>query len=322
MATLLSPSRGKGLIGLSKYILRRILVAFPLILGVTTVVFVMLRVALPGDPAKVMAGDRATPELIEQIRHNLGLDRPVFEQYLIFLRNFVQGDLGRSVKFREPVLGVIAKAFPFTAVLTFLCVAIGTSLGLVIGVLTAVYQRTWIDNFGIVLAVLFYSIPTFWLGLMLILVFSVGLRVLPVQGVGTWKHFVLPVTTLGLGQSALIARLTRSSMIEVLSTDYVRTARAKGLTQRRVLIRHALQNTLIPVITVVGLSVGGLLGGAVITESIFHLPGVGSLAIDAISNRDYPMIQGAVILVAASFVFVNLVVDIIYAFVDPRIRYE
>ncbi len=307
---------------MSKYILRRILVAFPLILGVTTVVFVMLRVALPGDPAKVMAGDRATPELIEQIRHNLGLDRPVFEQYLIFLRNFVQGDLGRSVKFREPVLGVIAKAFPFTAVLTFLCVAIGTSLGLVIGVLTAVYQRTWIDNFGIVLAVLFYSIPTFWLGLMLILVFSVGLRVLPVQGVGTWKHFVLPVTTLGLGQSALIARLTRSSMIEVLSTDYVRTARAKGLTQRRVLIRHALQNTLIPVITVVGLSVGGLLGGAVITESIFHLPGVGSLAIDAISNRDYPMIQGAVILVAASFVFVNLVVDIIYAFVDPRIRYE
>ena len=307
---------------MSKYILRRILVAFPLILGVTTVVFVMLRVALPGDPAKVMAGDRATPELIEQIRHNLGLDRPVFEQYLIFLRNFVQGDLGRSVKFREPVLGVIAKAFPFTATLTFLCVAIGTSLGLVIGVVTAVYQRTWIDNFGIVLAVLFYSIPTFWLGLMLILVFSVGLRVLPVQGVGTWQHFVLPVTTLGLGQSALIARLTRSSMIEVLSTDYVRTARAKGLPQRRVLIRHALQNTLIPVITVVGLSVGGLLGGAVITESIFHLPGVGSLAIDAISNRDYPMIQGAVILVAASFVFVNLVVDIIYAFVDPRIRYE
>ncbi len=307
---------------MSKYILRRILVAFPLILGVTTVVFVMLRVALPGDPAKVMAGDRATPELIEQIRHNLGLDRPVFEQYLIFLRNFAQGDLGRSVKFREPVVGVIAKAFPFTAVLTFLCVTIGTALGLVIGLVTAVYQRTWVDNFGIVMAVLFYSIPTFWLGLMLILIFSVGLRVLPVQGVGTWQHFVLPVTTLGLGQSALIARLTRSSMIEVLSTDYVRTARAKGLTQRHVLVRHALQNTLIPVITVVGLSVGGLLGGAVITESIFHLPGVGSLAIDAISNRDYPMIQGTVILVAASFVFVNLIVDIIYAFVDPRIRYE
>ena len=307
---------------MSKYILRRILIALPLILAVTTVVFVMLRVALPGDPAKLMAGDRASPELIEQIRRNLGLDRPVFEQYLIFLRNFAGGDLGRSVKFREPVLGVIAKAFPFTATLTFLSVTVGTGIGLVIGIVTAVYQRSWIDNLGIVVAVFFYSIPTFWLGLMLILIFSVGLRVLPVQGVGTPQHFVLPVTTLAVGQSALIARLTRSSMIEVLSTDYVRTARAKGLTERRVLIRHALENTLIPVITVVGLSVGGLLGGAVITESIFGLPGVGRLAIDAISNRDYPMIQGAVILVAASFVFVNLIVDIIYAFVDPRIRYE
>ena len=157
---------------------------------------------------------------------------------------------------------------------------------------------------------------------MLILIFAVGLRVLPVQGAGSWRHFIMPVATLAVGQSALIARLTRSSMIEVLSTDYVRTARSKGLAPRRVLLSHALQNTLIPVITVVGLSVGGLLGGAVITESIFGLPGVGRLAIDAISNRDYPMIQGTVILVAASFVFVNLIVDIIYAFVDPRIRYE
>ena len=306
---------------MSKYILRRILIAFPLILAVVTVVFVMLRVALPGDPAKIMAGDRATPELIEQIRKNLGLDRPVFEQYLIFLRNLLHGDLGRSVKFREPVLGVIARAFPFTATLTFLCVVIGTSIGLLIGVVTAVYQRTWVDSLGIVVAVFFYSIPTFALGLLLILIFSVNLKLLPVQGTGTWRHFVLPVANLAVGQSALIARLTRSSMIEVLSADYVRTARAKGLAQRRVLTRHALQNTLIPVITMVGLSVGGLLGGAVITESIFGLPGVGRLAIDAISNRDYPMIQGAVILVAASFVFVNLIVDIVYAFVDPRIRY-
>ena len=188
--------------------------------------------------------------------------------------------------------------------------------------MTAVYQRTWIDHLGIVVTVFFFSIPTFWLGLMLILIFAVGLRVLPVQGASSWRHFIMPVATLAVGQSALIARLTRSSMIEVLSTDYVRTARSKGLAPRRVLASHALQNTLIPVITVVGLSVGGLLGGAVITESIFGLPGVGRLAIDAISNRDYPMIQGTVILVAASFVFVNLFVDIIYAFVDPRIRYE
>ena len=307
---------------MSKYVLRRILIAFPLILAVTTVVFVMLRVALPGDPAKLMAGDRASPEQVEIIRRKLGLDRPVIEQYLIFLRNFAQGDLGRSVKFREPVLGVIARAFPFTAAITFLSVTVGTAIGLLIGVMTAVYQRTWVDKLGIVVTVFFFSIPTFWLGLMLILIFAVGLRVLPVQGAGSWRHFIMPVATLAVGQSALIARLTRSSMIEVLSADYVRTARSKGLSPRRVLSSHALKNTLIPVITVVGLSVGGLLGGAVITESIFGLPGVGRLAIDAISNRDYPMIQGTVILVAASFVFVNLIVDIIYAFVDPRIRYE
>ena len=310
---------GKG--SMSRYILRRILIAFLLIWAVITVAFVMLR-ALPGDPAKMLAGDRATPELEERIRRDLGLDRPVFEQYLIFMRNLTQGDLGRSVKFREPVVARLAQAFPFTAAITFLSVTIGTVLGLAIGIITAVYRRTWIDSLGIVAAVFFYSIPTFFLGLALILIFSVGLRILPVQGMGSWQHFVLPVANLAVGQSALIARLTRSSMIESLSADYVRTARAKGLNQRRVLMRHALQNTLIPLITVVGLSVGGLLGGAFITEHIFGLPGVGRLALHAILNRDYPITQGAVILLASSFVFVNLIVDIIYAFVDPRIRYE
>lgn len=305
---------------MSQYILRRVLIAFPLILVVVTIVFVMVR-ALPGDPAQLMAGDRATPELIEDNRRKLGLDRPVFEQYLIFLRNLAQGDLGRSVKFREPIAERIAKSIPFTAALALLSVTIGTALGLAIGIITAVYQRSWADRLGIVTSVFFYSIPTFWLGLMLILIFSVGLRVLPVQGVGTWKHFVLPVANLAVGQSALIARLTRSSMIEVLSADYVRTARAKGLNQRRVLLRHALQNTLIPIITVVGLSIGGLLGGAIITEKIFGLPGVGSLLLNGIVNRDYPMIQGVVILAAATLIFGNLIVDVIYAFVDPRIRY-
>ena len=305
---------------MSQYILRRVLIAFPLILVVVTIVFVMVR-ALPGDPAQLMAGDRATPELIEDNRRKLGLDRPVFEQYLIFLRNLAQGDLGRSVKFREPIAERIAKSIPFTAALALLSVTIGTALGLAIGIITAVYQRSWADRLGIVTSVFFYSIPTFWLGLMLILIFSVGLRVLPVQGVGTWKHFVLPVANLAVGQSALIARLTRSSMIEVLSADYVRTARAKGLNQRRVLLRHALQNTLIPIITVVGLSIGGLLGGAIITEKIFGLPGVGSLLLNGIVNRDYPMIQGVVILAAATLIFGTLIVDVIYAFVDPRIRY-
>ena len=305
---------------MSQYILRRVLIAFPLILTVVTVVFVMVRL-LPGDPAQLMAGDRAGPEDVEKIRRDLGLDRPVFEQYLIFLRDLSQGDLGRSVKFREPIAERIAKSIPFTAALAFLSVTTGTALGLAIGIITAVYQRSWVDRLGIVTSVFFYSIPTFWLGLMLILIFSVGLRLLPVQGGGTWKHFVLPVANLAVGQSALIARLTRSSMIEVLSADYVRTARAKGLNQRRVLLRHALQNTLIPIITVVGLSIGGLLGGAIITETIFGLPGVGSLMINGIVNRDYPMIQGVVILAAATLIFANLIVDVVYAFVDPRIRY-
>jgi peptide/nickel transport system permease protein len=306
----------------TKYILRRILVAFFLILTITVLVFVMLRVAVPGDPAVLLAGDRASPELIEQIRANIGLDRPVPEQLLIFFTRAIQGDLGRSVKFGEPVFGVIVKAFPFTVLLTFLSVTVGTLIGLCVGIITAVKRGSWIDKLSIVLVVFFYSIPSFWMGLMLILIFAVALRILPVQGANTWQNFVLPVATLAVGQAALIARLTRASMIETLSAPYVQTARSKGLSERIVVLGHALKNTLIPVVTVVGLSVGGLLGGAVITENIFGLPGVGRLAIEAILERDYPMIQGTVLLVAASFVFVNLIVDVIYVYVDPRIRYD
>lgn len=307
---------------MNQYILRRVALAIPLILVVVTIVFLMLRLGLPGDPALVMAGDRASPELIEQIRENLGLDRSLPEQYLIFLRDAISGDLGRSVQFREPVVDVIMKAFPFTITLTLSSVFVGTLLGIAVGVITAVNRATWIDSVSTVLVVFFYSIPTFWLGLMLILIFSVGLRLLPVQGAGTPQHFILPTINLAVGQMALIARLTRSGMIEVLNADYTRTARAKGLPERTVIVRHALKNVLIPIVTVVGLSFGALLGGAIITESIFGLPGVGLLAIDAINNRDYPMIQGTVLLVAITFIFVNLIVDILYAFIDPRIHYE
>lgn len=307
---------------MNQYILRRFALAIPLILTVITIVFLMLRLGLPGDPAQIMAGDRATPELIEQIRKNLGLDRPMPEQYLIFLRDALRGDLGRSVKFREPVVDVILKAFPFTIMLTLASVFVGTFFGIMVGMITALKRATWIDNIATVIVVFFYSIPTFWLGLMLILIFSVGFRILPVQGASTPQHFILPTLNLAVGQIALIARLTRSGMIEVLNADYIRTARAKGLSERSVIIRHTLKNVLIPIVTVVGLSFGALLGGAIITESIFGLPGVGRLAIDAIHNRDYPMIQGTVLLVAITFIFVNLIVDILYAFIDPRIRYE
>ncbi len=306
---------------MTKYIMQRIVIAIPLILTVVTIVFLMLRIGLPGDPAQIMAGDRATPELIEQVRKNLGLDRPIYEQYFIFLGNAMQGDLGRSVKFREPVLDVILKAFPFTIILTLSSISIGTIIGIFVGVITALKRGTWIDNLATVLVVFLYSVPTFWLGLMLILVFSVNLRLLPVQGAGTFQHFILPTLNLAVGQIALIARLTRSGMIEVLNADHVRTARSKGLPEYLVIFRHTLKNVLIPIVTIVGLSFGALLGGAIITETIFGLPGVGSLAIDAILNRDYPMIQGTVLLVAITFIFVNLVVDILYAFIDPRIRY-
>lgn len=307
---------------MQKYILRRLISAIPLIFAIITIVFVVLRVAIPGDPVYTLAGDTASPELIERIRQKYGFDRPVLEQYLIFMGNALRGDLGNSIKFGEPVTNVIAKAFPFTVLITLQSVTVGTLIGLVVGIAAAVKRGSWIDRISMLVVIFVNAFPTFWLGIILVLIFSVGLRVLPVEGAGTWQHFVLPVTTLSLGQAALIARLTRSSLLEILNADYIRTARSKGLADRRVIFLHALKNALIPIVTVVGLSFGGLLGGAVITESIFGLPGVGRLTIAAISDRDYPMIQGTVLLVAVSFIVVNLVVDVIYAYIDPRIHYE
>lgn len=307
---------------MQKYIVRRLLGAIPLILAIITLVFVVLRVAIPGDPVYILAGDTASPELIERIRQKYGFDRSVVEQYLIFIGNAVRGDLGNSLKFGEPVVEVIGKAFPFTVLLTIQSVTVGTLIGLLVGIVTAVKRGSWIDRASMLAVVFLNAFPTFWLGIILTLTFAVGLRLLPVEGSGTWQHFVLPVTTLSLGQAALIARLSRASLLEILGADYVRTARAKGLVEQRVVFLHALKNALIPIVTVVGLSFGGLLGGAVITESIFGLPGVGRLTIAAIADLDYPMIQGSVLLVAVSFILVNLGVDIIYAYVDPRIHYE
>ncbi len=307
---------------MQKFILRRLLTSIPLILAIITIVFVVLRVAIPGDPVYTLAGETASPELIEAIRQKYGLDRPVWEQYLIFMGNAARGDLGNSLKFGEPVSSVLAKAFPFTVLLTVLSVSIGTVFGLLVGVITAVRRGSWIDRLSMLVVVFFNAFPTFWLGLILMLIFSVELRWLPVEGYSTWQHFVLPVITLSVGEAALIARLTRSSLLEILGGDYVRTARSKGLAERRIVLIHAMKNALIPIITVVGLSFAGLLGGAVITESIFGMPGVGRLTIAAIADLDYPMIQGGVLLVAVSFVLVNLAVDLIYAVVDPRIHYE
>lgn len=307
---------------MQQFVLRRLLGAIPVILAIITIVFVVLRVAIPGDPVYMLAGETASPELIERIRQKYGLDRSVVEQYLLFVSNAVRGDLGNSLKFGEPVIDLISKAFPYTALITVLSVSVGTLLGVVVGIITAVRSGTWLDRVSMVLVVMLNALPTFWLGIILILIFSVGLRVLPVEGSSTWRHFVLPVVTLSVGQAALIARLTRAGLLEVLRADYVRTARSKGLNERRIVLLHALKNTLIPIITIIGLSVGSLLGGAVITESIFGLPGVGRLTISAIADLDYPVIQGGVLLVAVSFVLVNLAVDLIYVLIDPRIQYR
>ncbi|MBX3081944.1 MAG: ABC transporter permease [Anaerolineae bacterium] len=307
---------------MTRYILRRVLGAIPLIIAIITIVFVMLRVVIPGDPVYMLAGDTASPELIERIRQKYGLDRSVFEQYLTFIKNAVQGDLGNSIKFGEPVIELIAKAFPFTALLTGLAVGVGSGIGIVVGVITAVKRDSWIDKVSMLAVVFMNAFPTFWLGLILILIFSVWLRVLPVEGYATWRHLVLPVTTLSVGQAALIARLVRSTMLETLDSEYVRTGRAKGLRERRVVLVHALKNTLIPTITVIGLSTASLLGGAIITETIFGLPGIGRLTIAAIADLDYPLIQGTVLLVAVVFVLANILVDLVYAAVDPRIHYK
>lgn len=303
------------------YIVRRLLLAIPVLWGVVTLVFLALRL-IPGDPAQVMAGEAAPFEVVQAIRREFGLDRPLIVQYGMFLGRLVRGDLGRSVRSRAPVTTEIAARFPATVELALASMVVATLIGVTAGILAAIYQNTVVDYVGMVIALLGISVPVFWLGLVLMWIFSVQLGWFPVVGRGTLRHLVLPAVALGASAAGMIARMTRSSMLEVLRQDHIRTAWAKGLPSRAVHLRHALRNALIPVVTIVGLQVGGLLGGAVLTETVFAWPGIGRLAVDSILNRDYPVVQGVVILVAAVFVFTNLTVDLLYSFIDPRIRYE
>lgn len=305
------------------YIIRRLIMSVFLALALVGIIFFMLRTIVPGDPVLLLAGERATPEMIEQIRANLGLDKPLHIQFLIFLQNLTKGDLGNSVMTRQPVLDRILMAYPVTIRLTLYCFVYTMSLGILIGVITAYWHDTWLDNVMRIVTVSAASMPTFWLGLMLILIFAVWLGKLPVQGDSTTlKGSILPVLTLGTGSASSLARLVRGTMLEVLNSDFVRTARAKGLVEVWVVLKHALRNALIPIITVAGFQIGGLLGGAVVTENIFSLAGMGNLTLSSIFNRDYPVIQGTVLFIAITYLFVNLVVDVMYAYVDPRIRYD
>lgn len=303
------------------YIIRRLLLSIPVLIGVVTLVFLSLRL-MPGDPALIMAGEAAPQEVVQRLRDQLGLDRPLLVQYGIYMGNLLRGDLGQSVRTRRPVLREISVRFPATMELAAASMAIAVFIGLIAGLVSATRQYSLLDYGTMVIALLGISVPVFWFGLMAMWFFSVRLGWFPVAGRGTLRHIVLPAITLGAMSAGMIARMTRSSMLEVMRQDYVRTARAKGMSERVVQLKHALRNALIPVMTVTGLQFGTLLGGSVLTETVFTWPGVGRLMVDSIMNRDYPVVQGAVLLIAVVFTAVNLLVDIMYSLVDPRIRYD
>jgi peptide/nickel transport system permease protein len=275
---------------------------------------------VPGDPAVLMAGEGASKEAIQSLRESLGLDRPLYIQYFDYLIHIFQGDFGVSLKNSKPVLDEILVRLPITMELAFYSILITIVLGMIAGIISAVKQYTLTDIGVMIIALLGISLPSFWFGLMMMYLFSVKLQILPVAGWESWQNIILPAVTLGAGGAAIVARMTRSSMLEVIRQDYVRTARAKGLRERVIIYKHALRNALIPVITVVGLQFGALLGGTVIVESIFAINGLGRMIVDSIRMRDLPMVQGGVLVASLIFVIVNLLVDIFYRFFNKRIE--
>jgi peptide/nickel transport system permease protein len=334
---------------MARYLLRRLALTIPILLGVSLLVFLMLHSA-GGDPAQTILGARADPESIAELRRELGLDRPLLVQYVAFLSGAVRGDFGRSYRSNTPVIAEIAARFPATIELAIAAMVIAVVVGVVFGTLAAVRRHSILDYVSSSVVLLGVSLPTFWLGLILIIIFGLWLRWLPISGRvdprlgadpslpfltlasllhGNWavakdalRHLVLPALTLAAWPAAIVARMTRASLIESLGQDYVRTARGKGLPEQLIVVSHAARNALLPVLTVVGLEFGTLLGGAVVTETIFSWPGLGQLTVTAIGARDYQIVQGVVVLLGAVFVLLNLLVDVLYAVLDPRIRYE
>ncbi|MDP9371540.1 MAG: ABC transporter permease [Chloroflexota bacterium] len=304
-----------------RYVVKRLLLAIPVLLGVTFVMF-LIALITPGDPAVILLGERATPEELATLREQLGLNDPWYQQYFDYVSKAARGDFGTSYRSRTPVFEELMDRFPNTVQLTVAAMAVALLIGIPLGVLSAVKQNTLIDRFAIIFAMLGSSMPVFWIGLVLILIFSLRLNLLPASGKGGIDNLILPATALGVGAAALIARITRSSMLEVLRNDYMRTAHAKGLRERVVVLRHGLGNALIPVVTVVGLQFGALLGGAILTETVFAWPGIGRHIVQAIGQRDYPTVRGGVLLVAMTFVIINVLLDVLYAYLDPRIKYS
>jgi len=315
---------------MTRYIAQRTVSLIPVLVGVTLLIFLVMQLA-PGDPAQIMLGPKATATSLAQLRHELGLDQPLHVQYVRWLARVLRGNWGRSIQVKREVLPFILDRFQNTAYLTICAALLACLVGIPAGILSAVRQYSLSDRMAMVLVLVGFSMPIFWLGIILQIVFGLKFGILPVSGIQSpdhtdladlVSHLILPSLTLATGATAIIARMTRSSMLEVIRQDYIRTARSKGLRERLIISHHALKNALIPVMTVVGMQVGYLLGGDVLVEMVFSYPGIGLAMVNGILARDFPLVQGAILLVASSYVLVNLAVDITYAYLDPRIRYE
>jgi peptide/nickel transport system permease protein len=301
------------------FLIRRLFQIIPVLFGVSFIVFLIMQM-VPGDPATLVAGEGATDEKVQLIRHDLGLDQPLYVQYFHYVENLAKGDLGQSIRTGRPVLDEILIRLPITMELAFWSIIITIVLGVIAGIIAATKQNSFSDVGVMITSLIGVSLPNFWLGIILILFFSVKLQWFPVAGWGSFSHVILPAITLGTGGAAIVARMTRASMLEVIRQDYIRTARAKGVQERYIIYKHALKNALIPVVTVVGLQFGALLGGTVITESVFAINGVGRLIVDAIKMRDLPLVQGTILFVSVLFVIVNLLVDVSYRMLNKRVE--
>lgn len=303
------------------YVIKRLLGLIPTLFIVAVLVFLFVHL-LPGDPARLIAGPEADAQVIDMVRSQLGLDKPLWSQFLHYMGNVLQGDFGNSLVSRRPVSEEIASRFMPTLWLTLASMVWAVLFGLAAGVIAAVWRNRWPDRLSMTLAVSGISFPAFALGMLLMQVFSVELGWLPTVGADSWQHYILPSITLGAAVSAVMARFTRASFVDVLGEDYIRTARAKGVSERWVLMKHALRNAMIPVVTMMGLQFGFLLGGSIVVEKVFNWPGLGRLLVDSVEMRDYPVIQAEVLLFSLEFILINLVVDVLYAAINPAIRYK
>ncbi|HHY70850.1 MAG TPA: ABC transporter permease [Thermoanaerobacterales bacterium] len=306
---------------MGRYIIKRILISIPIIIGITVITFYLLNV-VPGDPVVLMMKEHISPDVLERVKSEMNLNDPIYIRYLKFMWGAMHGDLGRSYKLKRDVANLIWEAFPNTVILSFAAIIIAWGIGIPAGIISAVKQYSFIDNFFMGFTLLGVSMPVFWSAIIMQYIFGLKLNLLPISGLNGPEYIIMPAIVLGWSSAASIARLTRSSLLEVIRTDYIRTARAKGLREKQVVFYHALKNSMLPVVTVMAIQVASLLSGAVITESVFGIPGIGRVCVNAIQNRDMPLLQGSVIFTVGLVILGNLLADIAYSYLDPRIKYD